>query len=270
MIVKTEAVALQIRPWSKTSHIVTWLTPRHGRVVTSVKGACRPKSAFLGQYDLFYTCELLFYPRERNGIHAIRECVPLQRRDALRDEWRAAAAAAYIADLTARAAPDGHHPHPQLFGRLTEALDRLAGHVEPLPDTLARYEIHLLHLLGLLPDLTACPDCYPEGKEWFRFSLPAGRILCRHVAEAKPGEAVISLHHTVQKHFLALKNGMLQAPAADPAEKKNEGKVNLPLGLSRFLGIFISFHLDVPATVRRVTMEMMGMTPAHNHAPEEM
>ncbi|MCL2104026.1 MAG: recombination protein O N-terminal domain-containing protein, partial [Kiritimatiellaeota bacterium] len=86
MIIKTEAVALQIRPWSKTSHIVTWLTPGHGCVVTAVKGACRPKSAFLGQYDLFYTCELLFYRRERGGIHAIRECTPLRRRDPLRDD----------------------------------------------------------------------------------------------------------------------------------------------------------------------------------------
>ena len=69
---KTEAICLRISPWSTTSHIVTWLTPV-GVVATSVKGAVRPKSAFLGQYDLFYTCELIYYARTKGELHAIRE-----------------------------------------------------------------------------------------------------------------------------------------------------------------------------------------------------
>ena len=40
---KTEAVCLDIRPWSRTSHIVRWMTP-DGPVTTVVKGAVRPKS----------------------------------------------------------------------------------------------------------------------------------------------------------------------------------------------------------------------------------
>lgn len=272
MMIKTEAIALQIRPWSKTSHIVTWLTPGHGCVVTSVKGACRPKSAFLGQYDLFYTCELLFYPREHNGIHAIRECAPLQRRDPLRDDWRAAAAAAYLADLTARAVPGGQQPHPELFAHLSAALDCLAQGAAPLPGTVLRYELRLLHTLGLLPDLTPCPDCHTAHNAWHRFSLPAGRILCEH-RQPGPGDAVISLHHTVMDSFLALKDEVsptLHDPAAGhPPENKIAEKTKLPLGLSRFFGIFISFHLDVPATVRRVALEMMDRTQTHTTASEE-
>ena len=38
-IIKTEGIVLAIRPWSRTSHIVTWLTPDHGCVTTLVKGA---------------------------------------------------------------------------------------------------------------------------------------------------------------------------------------------------------------------------------------
>ncbi|MCL1921675.1 MAG: DNA repair protein RecO [Kiritimatiellaeota bacterium] len=268
---KTEAIALQIRPWSKTSHIVTWLTPGHGCVVTSVKGACRPKSAFLGQYDLFYTCELLFYPRERNGIHAIRECAPLNRRDALREDWRAAAAAAYLADLTARAAPP-RQPHPDIFASLAAALDTLASVPAPAAcgNVILRYEMRLLHHLGLLPDLTLCPECHAAPAEWHRFSLPAGRILCAHLAAPRPGEAVISLHRAVQERFLALRGEALpRLPGAPPPEKKNDAEAKVSLGLSRFFGIFISFHLDVPATVRRVAMEMMDDTKRTVDASEE-
>ena len=80
---KTEAVCLRIYPWSRTSHIVHWLTP-HGRLATVVKGATRPKSAFLGQYDLNYTCEIVYYLGSRGDLHALRECSPEIARASLR------------------------------------------------------------------------------------------------------------------------------------------------------------------------------------------
>ena len=63
--------------------MVSWLTPDTGVVSTVVKGAVRPKSAFLGQYDLFYECELVYYVRERGDAHAIREVSPLKMREGL-------------------------------------------------------------------------------------------------------------------------------------------------------------------------------------------
>ena len=75
--IKTKGIVLDIHPWSRTSHVTTWLTPDHGPVTTLVKGAVRPKSSFLGQYDLFYTCELVYYARAKSELHAIREVSPL-------------------------------------------------------------------------------------------------------------------------------------------------------------------------------------------------
>ena len=91
---KTEAVCLDIRPWSRTSHIVRWMTP-DGPVTTVVKGAIRPKSAFLGQYDLNYTCEIVYYSRAKGELHALRECSPLSTRDSLRSNYRALVLAEY-------------------------------------------------------------------------------------------------------------------------------------------------------------------------------
>ena len=51
-----------------------------GPVTTVVKGAVRPKSAFLGQYDLNYTCEIVYYSRAKGELHALRECSPLSTR----------------------------------------------------------------------------------------------------------------------------------------------------------------------------------------------
>jgi DNA repair protein RecO len=270
MIIQTQAIALQIRPWSRTSHMVTWLTPDHGKIVTPIKGACRPKSAFLGQYDLFYTCDLLFYRREHDGVHAIRECSPVALREPLRRNWRAAAAAAYLADLTARVTV-GHQDAAPLFALLTRTLDRLADtRLESPLELILWYETHLLRHLGLLPDFTTCPHCHVPERPWLRFSLPSGRFLCQHLAQSQPGEATLSIHRDVQTLFRALCRAVQPPPgeqvAPDFASKKNHAKPNLILGLSRFLGMFIAFHLDVPSAVRRVTCEMLDTTPTQKPA----
>ena len=270
MIIRTQAITLQIRPWSRTSHMVTWLTPDHGKIVTAVKGACRPKSAFLGQYDFFYTCDLLFYRREHDGVHAIRECAPVLLREPLRHDWRAAAAAAYLADLTARVTV-GHQDAAPLFALLTLTLDRLADTPQTPPRELILWcETHLLQLLGLMPDFTTCPLCHTADRPWLRFSLPSGRFLCPHLAQSQPGESTIALHRDVQTLFLTLCQSVQPPPGeqvfVDFASKKNHTKPNLILGLSRFLGMFIAFHLDVPSAVRRVTFEMLDTTPTQKPA----
>ena len=121
---KTEAVCLDIRPWSRTSHIVRWMTP-DGPVTTVVKGAVRPKSAFLGQYDLNYTCEIVYYSRAKGELHALRECSPLSTRDSLRSSYRALVLAEYMRSQTAALAPHGEES-AAWFRVLADALDALA------------------------------------------------------------------------------------------------------------------------------------------------
>lgn len=273
MLLSSPAIVLAINPWAHTSHIVTWLTEEYGKVITSVKGACRPRSAFLGQYDLFYTCGLCFYSHEREGIHAIRECWPLELREPLRVRWRAGAAAAYIADLTARATV-GPQESRGLFALLAKALDRLASDQPPDPrGVILWYEIHLLREIGLVPDMTLCPQCHTPEMEWLRFSFASGRFVCPHRAPAQPGEATVSLRRDVRE--LCLKLFRSPFPIGDPAadlpdpERNLDENVNPLLGLSRFLGMFIRFHLDVPSAVRRVAWEMTETKVTQNSAKQE-
>lgn len=256
--------------------MVTWLTEDFGVVATPVRGACRPKSFFLGQYDLFYTCALSFYERGRDGVHAIRECVPLELREPLRGRWRAAAAAGYLADLTARAPATACRQESRaLFALLSAALDRLCAPVPAdLPALLLWYEARLLLLLGLAPDFALCPTCHPPERAWLRFSLASGRFVCPHLARPLPGEAAVAVHRSARSAFLRL----LRSPAAPPpallpgpagGEKNFGAAANPLLGLSRFLGMFIHFHLDMPPAVRRVAWEMVWEKPAMGAGKQE-
>ena len=59
MIIRATAIPLAVYPYSSTSRIVHWLTRQQGKISTLLKGALRPRSPFIGEYELFSTSELL-------------------------------------------------------------------------------------------------------------------------------------------------------------------------------------------------------------------
>ena len=211
---KTEAVCLSIHPWSRTSHIVSWLS-REGRLSTSVKGAVRPKSAFLGQYDLNYTCELVYYANSRGGLHALRECAPLEFREGLRGDWRALLAAAHFRAVAEALCPQGPEA-AEWFSLLCASLDGLCAGDALLPSILA-FETAALRLAGL--------DPAPEAAAG-RFALRAGRSLA-----ISPQTA---------------------ACIAAPFAAKNSDTILLDA--ARAIGVFYSFHLDQPPATRRAAI----------------
>ena len=218
---KAEAIWLDIRPWSRTSHIVTWLT-RSGRVATLVKGAVRPKSAFLGQYDLNYTCEVVFYSRSRADMHALRECSPTDMRDALRGDYRAMAVAGYFRRLVQDFAPSGPDCRAW-YEALAAALDRLCagpGDAATVGEVL-RFELAVLGLLGLRPEIEA---------ESGAFALRGERRI--------PVSAAVAAY------------------LRDPTRPVENFKV--PLDAARVIGVFYQFHLDCASDVRRSVLKMIS------------
>ena len=227
--ITSEAVCLSIAPWSRTSHVVSWLTP-YGKVATSAKGAVRPKSFMLGQYDLNYTCGIVYYARGRGEVHALRECWPLERRDALRGDYRALALAGWFRRLASEFAPQGQDCSEWL-GALAEALDRLCGAVSSgradeataWVAELLRFELKALHLLGLSPEIEA---------ESGGFSLS--------------GERRMPIRADVAAYL------------RDPT--RPVGNVQTPLDAARAIGVFYRFHLDSAPEVRRTVLGMIGKT----------
>ena len=286
LILRTDAIALRVSPFSRTSHVVTWLSPEHGRVATVVKGACRPKSAFLGQYDICSTCELLFYRHEHESVHAIRECSPLTPRHALRDDWRRITTASYLCDLVARVAQPGQES-AEIFHLLESTLDQLC--TQPAaPDLILRFELNLLNHLGLLPHLEGCPECHTTEHPWLRFALAAGHICCRHTHATAANEPAVTVHRDVLAHLHNLATAeptshpdlaaaKLPHPSAAPHRTGAHATPHrlppalpphLSLGSRRFLGIFIRFHLDTPAAPRRLAFELLETCPASFGIPK--
>ena len=205
-IAKTEAITLRVAPFSNTSHIVTWLTPTHGKIATIIKGACRPKSLVLGQYDIGYLCELLFYERDRNGLYILKECSPLDARHPCRGNWQITAAISYLCHLAAIATPDGAHA-PELYNLLKDGLNVISNTSYDLPSLLMWFELQVLNLLGLPPQLHRCISCtqHIATADKAFFSTLRGGILCRQCntssinALALPADALAILRRWQSK-----------------------------------------------------------------------
>jgi len=231
-IIKTEGIVLAIRPWSRTSHIVTWLTPDHGCVTTLVKGAVRPKSAFLGQYDLFYTCDLLYYARATADLHALRETMPRVLRENLRGRWRETALAGYAAGLAKDLAP-ANGESATWFAFLDSLLTRLERHndLNPLQE-LVRLEMEILKLAGWSPDFSGMD---PRA-DWTPFAIDRGRC----------GEGSRTVR--LSPRTVAV---LTRPDAPGHAPETVEDAV-------RFLGVFLAYHLDTPPDVRRSLVALIS------------
>ena len=244
MILKDSAIVLRMVPFGNTSRVVTWLSPEFGKLTTLVKGSQRDKSPFLGQYDLFYTCEILFYAREQRQLHILKECQPLAMRTALRTDWRACAAASYAADLMNRALPDGPVPSGA-YDLLERMLDQLATRT-PGPASLLRFELQLLQELGLLPDWDRCGRCHAEVRaaEQCRLDVEQGTLFCASCGDEKG-------------HLLG--SGVLETLRAMRDEQE---LTSLPGTIFRTIqkitGGFLEFHADFPPDSRRIAFEVLG------------
>ena len=228
---KTRAVCLDIRPWSRTSHIVTWLAET-GPVTTSVKGAVRPKSQFLGQYDFNYSCELVYYLNSRGDIHALRECMPADTRDYLREDWRRLSLAAYFRSVAGMMCPNG--PEARKWLELLESsLDELADGEGALP-RMIRFDLAALDLAGIGPDF----GNYSKSEEWSTFSLESGRFGASGRSIRMPIEVC---------EYLA---------GGARAEKNSQ----ITLEAARVIGVYYSFHTGHPLPVRRLTAGLIANT----------
>ena len=224
---KTEAVCLDIRPWSRTSHVVSWLTP-NGKLSTVVKGAVRPKSSFLGQYDLNYTCEILYYARAKGELHALRDCVPLELRENLRSNYKALALAGYFRQLVAELAPSGPDCRAW-YELLSSSLTSLI----PLPSSLISFELEILRLSGLSPDFSGVD----RTAEWSAFSVETGTF------GAAAGRCIRVSREVAEylRHPLG--------PVKNP---------QIPLDAARVIGVFYQFHLDCAFETRRTVLGMIS------------
>ncbi|MGJ8655871.1 MAG: DNA repair protein RecO [Akkermansiaceae bacterium] len=92
-------IILRLTKLTETSLIVTWCVEGVGLVKTVAKGARRPKSAFAGKLDLFYSAELSWVPSAKSELGTLRELVVAEYAEGIRKIYKNTMVAGYFATL---------------------------------------------------------------------------------------------------------------------------------------------------------------------------
>lgn len=236
MIVRTHAIPLACHPYSNTSRIVHWLTRYQGKVSTLLKGALRPKSPFLGEYDLFSTSELLYYEKRAYTLHPGKECAMLHRRDVFRTDWRAMQTASYVSALFNKAMPD-EAPQSELFDLYEELLD-LAELYGRHPQFLVWAELRFCKHQGHAPCLERCVLC--TSRTDLRFCASQGGVVCHACSHDRKLPV-----HSCPPDVLSILRSWQQAehPASVVKTRLYDRQRN---NLHAIMGTFMMYHFNLP------------------------
>ncbi|MBP7275685.1 MAG: DNA repair protein RecO [Kiritimatiellae bacterium] len=260
MLIRSPAIVLRMFPWSNTSKYVAWLTPEQGKLLTLIRGAQRPKSFFLGQLDLFYTCDLVWYAREHRSLHAAREAAPLHSRPRFRSDWAACAAASYAADVLYRALPF-EAPAPGCFDLLARTLDALDGGGAP-GDILAWHDLGVLDRLGFRPRIESCTSCgirlVPDQPR--SLSIGRGGFLCGKCADADSTREAVPVDGSTVAYLSALQRSDIadHLPATSPTARTSAFGI---------LGRLLQYHLNLPLPSRTRAWEIIEASRSGSRTP---
>ncbi|MCY2995360.1 MAG: DNA repair protein RecO [Planctomycetota bacterium] len=208
---KTSAIILRVVEFSETSCVVTLFTETVGKIGALAKGARRPKSPFESAIDLLAVCRILFIHKSSDALDLLTEAKLERRfRAATRDLSRLYAGY-YVAELL-QDLTDYGDPHPALYRVADHTLAKLDGEAS-VAETVLRFEVMTLHLLGFLPNLETCVICGQP-------AAPVGRVLFGHEAAGvlcgtcRPG----------QQQVVSLSRGVLEA-LRQASEPETEGSL---------------------------------------------
>lgn len=269
MIAKTKAICLRYYPFSNTSRLVQWLTVDAGRIFTMIKGSQRARSVFLGQYDVFYTCELVYHIRLNSAVRIARECTPLNLRPGLRKDWKACAVASYLCDLVARITPPDA-PHADLFPWLETALDA-AQQWSGSPALLCLSEMRMLSQLGLAPRLTHCVNCDRGlgASDKLFFSTARGGALCSRCRRQDDPNLI-----PLSSRAWSLLRSWQAAPwPPDQNPDMHTARISQDVEVRHeaedVLGTFLVYHLETNLPSRAIALDVVRrVLPAQDYLPQ--
>lgn len=148
-IQKTEAILLKKKDLRETSLILTFFTKDFGKIDGIIKGARGPRPRGDANPIFFSLDQIVFYEKKRGGISIISQCETQEVFLNMLKEWRRAASAYYMLELTdAFTEPEGKSE--EVFDSLYNSFRSLDSGKETAGITRL-FEIKLLMALGFWP-----------------------------------------------------------------------------------------------------------------------
>ena len=157
-LVITDAIVLRTYNLAEADRIVVCLTRSAGLVRAVAKGARRMKSRFGAALEPFTLIRLAFYERENRELVSISSAEIVRSHFNLAAQVEASEVLAYMGELVGDFAPP-HEANEKLFRMVTACVEALETSAGPTRLVLRYFEVWLLRLAGLFPDVRSCGEC---------------------------------------------------------------------------------------------------------------
>ena len=178
-LVTTEAIVLRSYNLAEADRIVVCLTRQAGLVRAVARGARRMKSRFGASLEPFSFVNLVFYERENRELVTVSQVELLKSHFDLAAQSEAPDALAYIAELVCEFAPP-HEANDKLYRMLKACVEALANAPNRTSELIRYFEVWLLRLAGLFPEIDACVECERRFRQDENVDLDIeGRPRCR-------------------------------------------------------------------------------------------
>jgi DNA repair protein RecO (recombination protein O) len=156
-LLESDAIILKTYPLGEADRIVAFFSRDHGKVRGVANGARKMKNRFGASLEPLSHSRIQYFERENRDLVRIQSAEILDSPMALFTDYDRAVFAGELVDLTDRFLPE-KEPHDAVFRlvRMTlQALEKAC----PLDTAACYFEVWMLRLAGVFPDLFGCSVC---------------------------------------------------------------------------------------------------------------
>ncbi|MBI4336113.1 MAG: DNA repair protein RecO [Candidatus Omnitrophica bacterium] len=190
MIQTQEAILLRKQDLRETSLLATFYTRGSGRICGVLKGVRGQRGQYGVTPQLFGLSEIVFYERKGRDVFTVSQCELKEFFGQIRESLEKTAYAMYFVELINSLTPLCER-NEAMFETLLNCLKLLNGSASA--KRVARiFEIRLLALMGLMPELSRCVLCGSDKTAWTHFSFKNGGVLCDSCSRDEKGAVAIS------------------------------------------------------------------------------
>lgn len=237
---KTQAFVLKTQDYRDTSLLVHFYTREHGKIHGIIKGIRDARARYGSTLEPFSLNEILFYKRRRGGdLHQVTHVELTNLYPDVRDDLERLSYASYFTELLDELV-ELEDPSLETFDLFNAALHFLGGGASAKRSARI-FEVKLMEILGLMPEVKACVACQTPAPDPAYFSVSHGGVQCKACAQTTQGRGNSV---PVSKGTLNFIEHVRRSPVNDLRQVKVAQEVGEEL--EKALRRFVDFHLPRP------------------------
>ena len=180
---KATAIIIRHVDFSESSRIVTVFSREFGKFAALAKGAKRLKGPFDAALDLLSECRVVFIRKSSGTLNLLTESRLIRRFQPQNSGAKSGLSSLYggyyVAELL-NGLTEEFNPEPEVYDLATSTLAALSTPDQLPSPVIIHFEISLLQLIGLLPNLFDCSVCGEsvESNGQYAHWVSQGGVLC--------------------------------------------------------------------------------------------